>query len=193
MKNSLSKLIYLTLFTLIIAGCASQPKIHSVYDEGSDFTVYKTYAFLANQDGPGFDTLADKYIKEGITRNLDLRGMKRADNADLLIGYNIHKKEKVETSVSTQPASALYGNYYGYRSRYGYTYGVGLATTTNVHQYTEGTLNIDLVDSQRKQLVWEGVAIGRLKDKVPKDAKQKVADIIDSVFSEYPVAIIAPE
>lgn len=186
MKTSASKLIYLTLFILIFAGCASKPKIHSVYEEGTDFSGYKTYKFIENQDGSAYDTLADKYIKEGITRNLQARGMEPAEIPDLLIAYNIHRQEKIQTSVSSNPGVS---GYYGYRSRYGYAgygAGAGFGTTTNVSQYTEGTLNIDLVDTKRRQLIWEGVAIGRLKDKVPADAKEKVAAIIDSIFSELP-------
>lgn len=53
--------------------------------------------------------------------------------------------------------SMMHGGYYGYRRGYydpwmGYGYG----TTTQVSQYTEGTINIDLVDMAQKRMVWEG-------------------------------------
>jgi len=36
---------------------------------------------------------------------------------------------------------------------------------TEIRQYTQGTLGIDAVDVARRQLVWEGFALGRVTER----------------------------
>ena len=58
---------------------------------------------------------------------------------------------------------------------------------TDVYRYTEGTINIDLVDVARNRLVWEGIAVGRVsntKDPVQRDAR--IDGAIADIFAEYP-------
>ena len=47
-------------------------------------------------------------------------------------------------------------------------------------------MNVDLIEVKRDQLVWEGVAIGRVR----KDAMEKIEErapvIIGEIFAEYP-------
>lgn len=50
------------------------------------------------------------------------------------------------------PVIAPRAGYYGYR-RYGAWPGYAFATAPVVRQYTEGTLNIDLVDRSRNRMV----------------------------------------
>jgi hypothetical protein len=61
-----------------------------------------------------------------------------------------------QTRVYSAPMP-FYGGYYGYG--YGYYGAWALTSLTSTSTY-EGTLKIDIVDAKRKQLVWEGVAVG---------------------------------
>ena len=55
---------------------------------------------------------------------------------------------------------------------------------TDVKQYTEGTHNIDLIDAARKEMVWEGVAVGEDTDReVSEEALNKV---VAQIFAKYP-------
>jgi hypothetical protein len=55
-----------------------------------------------------------------------------------------------------------------------------------VSQYTEGTLNIDLVDAARGVLVWEGIAIGRVTEAARRDVQGAIDDVVPQIFAEYP-------
>lgn len=169
----------------IMSGCSTAPKIHSIYEQGIDFTQYKTFAFLDSHEPKGeeYVSLNDKYLRDAITQELLARGLTESDNSDLLVGFHVSSKEKI--SSTTYPSASM--GYYGYRGRYGYSYGMGYGTETRVNQYTEGTLNIDVVNRKKKQLIWEGVAVGRLKDKPSEDWKAEIFTTVDSVFKEYPV------
>ena len=55
-----------------------------------------------------------------------------------------------------------------------------------VSEYTEGTLNVDIVEAMRNQLVWEATLVGRVTDKV-RDNLQAAADkAIAEIFAKYP-------
>lgn len=172
--------------TLTLSACSTAPRIHSVYEQGVDFSQYKTFSFLKSlePEGEEYLTLNDRYLREAISRELRARGFQEAEDSDLLVGYNVSTKEKV--SATTFPSTSL--GYYGYRGRYGYTYGLGYGTETRVNQYTEGTLNIDVVDRAQKQLIWEGVAIGRLKDRPSENFKAEIYDVVSAIFDQFPVA-----
>lgn len=171
--------------SFILSACSSSPKIHSISEDGVDFKQYKTYAFLESlgPKGEQYSTLTAKYLRESIAREMKNHGFTaQAENSDILVGFNIHKQSKIDTyEVSSPPVQ-----YYGYRSMYGYASGPSFGSDTRIVQYTEGTLNIDLVDRERKQLVWEGVAVGRLKQKPPENLEEVVSDIVRSIFAEYP-------
>jgi hypothetical protein len=55
-----------------------------------------------------------------------------------------------------------------------------------VSQYTEGTFNIDLIDANKHQLVWEAVGVGRITDKVRDNLRQTVMDGVPNFFALYP-------
>ena len=40
---------------------------------------------------------------------------------------------------------------------------------TEVYRYTEGTMNVDLVDAGQNRLVWEGMAVGRVGRGTPEE------------------------
>lgn len=171
---------------LLLSACTTAPRVHSIYEQGVDFSKYDTFSFFQSHEPKGEEYLSlnDKYLRQAITQELKARGLRESENPDLLVGFNISTKEKI--SSTTYPSAPL--GYYGYRSRYGYTYGLGYGSETRVSQYTEGTLNIDVVDREQKQLVWEGVAVGRLKDKPSQNLKAEVFDVVSAIFDKFPVA-----
>jgi len=79
------------------------------------------------------------------------------------------------------------GGYYGYRRGYYGTWGgYGYGTTTHINNYTEGTINVDIVDRAQKRMVWEGVAAGRVDEKKSNDEKRTgVYQGVKEMFSAY--------
>lgn len=180
------------LSVVSVAGCASGPKVHSVYETGVDFTSYKTFSFLDSLEPSGeqaYRTLTNKYLQEAIRKQLIARGLTEQKDGDLLVGFHVSTKEKVESTTSP----SMSAGYYGYRGRYGYSYGMGYGTETRVSQYTEGTLNIDVVDAEQKQLIWEGVAVGKLKKPKENELRSDIHKVVQQIFVEYPVPAPAAE
>ncbi len=186
MTVSIFKRFILVLLVLLVAACASGPKVHSVVLPDTDFQSFDTFMFadavLPSEER--YQGIEGRYLVEAIRSELLARGMTETKDAQLLVNFHVSKKEKISTTVT--PSASL--GYYSYRGRVGYGSSIAMTTETAVRQYTEGTLNIDIVDAARKQVVWEGVAIGRLKEKPPEDLQGFVNAIIAEIFAQYPVA-----
>ena len=170
---------------LLLQACASQPEIRSDYDRSADFSQYKTYNFISDA-GPGgaeYASFFTQYMIEAITIEMEKRGYTKSDNPDLLVNFSARLQDV--TKVREVPAP-----YYGYRGGYYSPWGAyGYATETHVSQYTEGTVNIDLVDAKQRQLVWEAVAIGRITDDVRENLRQRIMEAVPKFFEKYPFSV----
>ena len=173
-----------------LAGCASGPDILVDYDHGAPFESYKTYNFMegAGPDHSGYPSFFTKYVIEAVTIEMENRGYTKSDDPDLLINFNANLQDKTKVTTSSAPPPMMYGGgYYGYRgSAYGAWGGYGYGTETHVSQYTEGTFNIDIIDSKRHQLVWEAVGIGRVSEKKLENLEESIKTGVPKYFSGYP-------
>lgn len=175
-----------------VTACAIEPRIHSLYDPGADFARFSTYNFApeAKAGDEQYTSLLTKNLKYAIAREMESRGYRLADNPDLLVNFNVKTKEKID--VQEMPVTRPSPFYTPYPYPYYYSYRFGFynpwpyyAYETRVVQYTEGTLNIDLIDASAKQLVWEGAAIGRVRED-KENMPEYVREVIASVFARYP-------
>lgn len=162
------------------AACQTGPTIRSNVDPAADFSHYKTYEFLAKGESgkPGYQSFAAQYLSAAIARELESRGFKQQDNADVLVNFHVQSKDKVEVTQSPS-------GYYGYRGGM-YGWGAGVNTTTYVDSYTEGTLNIDVVDRAEHRLLWEGIAVGRISERTQKNLQATIDAVVKQVFERFP-------
>ncbi len=177
------------LIAACMTGCASGSKIRSDFDRNADFSQYQSYNFYADA-GPertNYQSLFSQHMVAAITKEMDARGYEKSDDPDLLINFNAFLRDK--TKVTTRPAPVPYGGYYGYRRGYydpWFGYSHSYATETHVSEYTEGTLNIDLVDAKNKKMVWEAVAVGRVREETLRNLEQAVMEAVPRFFEAYP-------
>lgn len=170
-----------------LGGCASGPNISSDYDRGADFGAYQTWNFIENAgpDYQGYESLFSQYMIEAIDLEMNKRGYTKSNNPDLLVNFNAVIQDK--TKVTSSPSTMSMGGYYGYRgSRYGAWGGYGYGTETRVSQYTEGTFNIDIIDANKRQLVWEAVGVGKITDDARENLYEKVMAGVPQYFALYP-------
>ena len=193
MARSLKSFIRLSaalFFLANFAGCASGAKIIGDYDRSVDFGAYQTWDFIEDvgPDYSGYESLFSQYMMEAIALEMDKRGYTRSSNPDIFLNFNayVQDKTKVTQSTSMGPPMGM-GGYYGYRGgHYGAWGGYGYGTETRVSNYTEGTFNIDIVDAERMQLIWEAVAVGKITDKHRKNLRETVMNGVPEFFARYP-------
>ena len=193
MRKRITKSFLAIAATLLIAafitGCASGSKIRSDFDRNADFSQYQTYNFYADAgpESTNYQSLFSQHMVTAITKEMDVRGYEKSDDPDLLVNFNAILRDK--TKVTTRPAPVSYGGYYGYRRGYydpWFGYSHSWATETHVSEYTEGTVNIDLVDAKNKKMVWEAVAVGRVREETLRNLEQAVMEAVPRYFETYP-------
>ncbi|MBC05936.1 DUF4136 domain-containing protein [Thalassospira sp.] len=169
---------------MVLTACASGPRIYTDADPASDFGQFTTFAFV---DGAGKDaeaeykTLSGQRIEDAINLAMVSRGYQLdIHNPDLLINFHLKTQEKTRSSPPV-----YMGGYYGYRSGM-YVGWPGYVEPGYVDSYTEGTLNIDLVDRRTRQMVWEGTAISRVTSAVREAPNETVRAAVASIFAKYP-------
>lgn len=186
--NKLYRLITVLATITLAAGCGSTTKIHSDYDPSVDFSQFKTYAYYNPMgiENPNYSSLLGQMFRDAIDAQMLPLGYVMSANPDLLINVSARLEDK--TRVTTMSDPMMGGGYYGYRGgMYDPWGGYGYGTSTHVSQYTEGTVNVDMVDIDQKRMVWEGVAIGRIDDEQKNDKlRQDIMDGIAEMFTNYP-------
>lgn len=188
----LAKGLSLTASALLLTACASTPNTFANSDPGTDFSQYRTFGYFPtlSTDKEQYESLESNFLKVAVAQEFSRRGFTYdAENPELRVNFYIHTKDKVRTrSVPTA------GGYYGYRDPFydpwgGYG-GFGGGYETRVDQYTEGTLNIDVVDVATKKLVWEGSIVGKLTEKDVRDMEKTVDEAVAAVMARFPVQTV---
>ena len=172
-------------FVLLLAACASTPRVASQADPGADFSRYRSFAFYTPLalEQHGYTTITSNRIRAAVRAQMEARGYVFDEgNPDLWVNLNAYLQDK--TRVTTMP-QVDYDYYYSYRA-HGYVAVPYWRDRTDVHQYTEGTLNVDVVDVQRRQLVWEGIAVGTVGRTDPARHGEKIDAAVAAIFAQYP-------
>ena len=192
LNNSVIKKLFpfvsMAAAVMLLASCASKPTIESDYDPTVDFSQYKTYNFFNPMgiENRNYSSIYGAVFRDAIGKEMESRGYKKSDNPDLMINVSGRLQDKTKVTTTSDPYMG--GGYYGYRrGAYGTWGGYGYGTSTHVSNYTEGTVNVDMVDRAQKRMVWEGVAVGRVNEK--KTNEERRASIyagIQAMFSGYP-------
>jgi len=170
---------------LFLAACATGPRVTSDVDPSANFGQYRSFAFYSPLaiEGQGYATLTSGRTKDAARRQLESRGYVYDEKSpDLWVNLNAYMQEK--TDVVTIP-EVDYDYYYSYRARR-YVSVPYWRDRTDVYKYTEGTLNVDLVDAKQNRLVWTGVAVGRVGRTKPEERGARIDAAVAEIFLRYP-------
>lgn len=166
-----------SLMMLLLAGCASN--VVTDYDSGAVFGNYSSWAFPARGgDGESFESLDDSRIRAAVERELNRKALDKtgADDADLLVTWQIVEEERLERS------GLGFGLGFG-RGNFGW----GLSTAPPIREVQEGKLVVQLVDSQSQRVVWRAASRRYLtEDQSPEYRRELIDDVVADMFAEYP-------
>lgn len=184
--NILPRLLMLAGSTLLFAACASSPSTFSNADPGTDFSKLKTYSYFQqlSTDNEQYQSLVSNFLKVAVAQEFEMRGLSYdGENPQLRVNFYINTKEKIRTR--SVPTAGV--DYYGYRDPFYDPWGGYGGYETRVDQYTEGTLNIDVVDVATNKLVWEGSVVGRLSEKDVRNMEQTVDEAVADAMIGFPI------
>jgi hypothetical protein len=177
---------------LALAGCAVGPEIRTDYDAAADFSRFATFAFMppADRGTRDYETISDRRVMASVRRELEARGYREVEqNPDLVVNFALTTEDVQE--IRTVPSTMMSPHpWYGWRGHYhpwpAYRY------ETFVQTYERDTLYLDLVDVERRQLVWEGRAIIRATRATRDDPAATLDSAIAGIFERYPFTAGTP-
>ena len=167
---------------LALGACASTPEVRVQYDKAAPFDSYRSFAFASplGTESAGYASVS-RYLTASARRELEARGMRYDETSpDVRVNFNARLTEKLSGGTPS-----IAGGYYGYR-RGSYSAWSGYPWSDPAMAYTEGTLNVDIVDTKRRQLVWEGVVVGVVTEAKLADLQASVDGAVKAAFAQYP-------
>ena len=157
-----SRIFMVVLGLIFVVGCSSI-SVNTDYDPTADFTKYKTYSWAPYGEGqvPG---PSDKRLMTAINTEMQAKGYELVEEqADMILQYDAAIQDKV----------------YVDSMRYGYSWG-----GTNVYQYEQGTLVLNIIDHEKKEIVWVGTAKSAVDSSSPNEGK--VQSAVQQMIAKFP-------
>ena len=174
MKKTLKALPFLAL--LILVSSCSSVRVATDYDKNANFGEYKTFAFYKTGiDKAEINDLDKRRILRAIESELLAKGFSKSDNPHLLVSLFTKSREKIN----------VYNNNFG---PYGYGWGWNpwyWNNTSSVSRSTEGVLYVDLIDANKKELVWQGMGTGYLTRNMEKK-ELRIKEFVSKIMEKYP-------
>jgi len=177
MKINYLKLFVPVVLMLLLEGCTGI-KVTTDYDHKADFGKYKTFNFSKEVDRVNLSDLNRRRLKDDIRVQMEALGCQISTTPDLLVNVFVKGVPKYTANAYTN----------GFGGPWGYHYGWGWGssdTYVDVNRYTEGTLFIDLIDVQKKEMVWEGIAEGMVNPRT-HTTEQHLNDVVKRIFKNFP-------
>lgn len=183
----LSKLLALTI--LVISTSCVSVKVATNYEEKTDFSQYKTYAFYKKGiDKVDISDLDKRRILKAIENELEAKGLTKSKNPDVIVNIFTKSRKKIDVYNNNR----YLGWYPWYYSRFAlanrpWGLGFGGSAYQNVSKSTEGTLFIDLIDANKKELAWQGVGTGALRSSRNIEKKEeRISEFVTEIMANYP-------
>jgi len=176
------------LLLAALSACSSGLTVRSDIDPNVNFSQYTTFNFFEPMgiEGGYNSPIFGEHFRASIGNEMKRRGYRTADRPDLLVNVTIRSDDKVRMRSYTSPymSGAYYnrpGGAYG-----GSAIGVGVSTGTRATMTTEASVFIDFVDFEQHRVVWQGVAVVDVNDKVATQLRDAIYTAVDRVLAEYP-------
>jgi hypothetical protein len=162
------------VITLAVLSTLSTPLVADdkdiEFDQQADFSKFKTFTIREGQiaaKSPELNSpLVRKKIEDSIRAQLVAKGLREVPNrSDLVVNFRFGSADKRQ--VESFPAGRW-----------------GRGRRLETFRFTEGTIVVNLADTEGRELVWRGVYrddesnAGKISDKLPGDIKK--------LFSDYP-------
>ena len=177
----LIKLTPILLFAILLSSCSSV-RVAADYDREANFDNYKTFAFFK----PGIDKaeindLDKRRILRAIEAELMAKGYTKSENPDMLVSIFTKSTQRVDIYNNAWGAGAWGWGGYG---RWGWG-GPGWGGS-QVSTKTEGVLYIDLVDANKKELIWQGSGTGYLVTKNIDKKEARIKEFVAEMLTQFP-------
>jgi hypothetical protein len=185
MKNVI-KILTVVILAGSLSSCSSV-KVASDYDKKAEFNSYKTFAFLkAGVDKAEVNDIDKRRILRAIEAELIAKGMTKSEDPDLLVTFFTKSQQRVDVYNNYWGAGAWGWGWGGFGPGWGGfgPWGVGW-NQPMVSTRTEGTLYVDLIDAEKRELIWQGQGVGQIPTNMEKK-ELRIQEFISKMLESYP-------
>ena len=174
--------LFILMAVALMISCSSVT-VKTDYDREYDFAKFKTYRWANEKEINANDELAKapliyKRVQDAVDKELLAKGLKLVEtgDVDLVVVAHAGIKERMQVHNTGGHHGGWYDPYWG-------PYG----GTTHVSHYEEGTLVLDIVAWEKKELAWRGMGTTILKDiDDPEQVTEYVNNWVAKILKEYP-------
>jgi hypothetical protein len=164
-----------------LSGCSSYRITRNQLDQSATWNAYQTFAFVDTnriEATPRTDyQAAITNVKQAVTAELTQRGYQQSrNNPDLLVDIGAAVNEKTQTRSTTIYEAPGYTGQRRYRWQ---------SQEVPVGTYEEGTVRIQVVDTQREALVWD-VAVASVLNRKKEAASVQLGEAVAKAFVKFP-------
>jgi len=176
--NVTRRVAILAAIALSLTAASFGQQVKTDFDRNADFSRYKTYSWGNVQTA---DPLLVDRIKTAVSSALSAKGWTLVESGGEVA---VMAMEMNEAHQTLQTYYDNFGGGWGWRGWGGWGDGLGTSTTTE-HNYTVGTLVVDLFDSRTKKLLWRGAA----SDTVHSKSATNIRNLdkgVEKMFERFP-------
>ena len=154
---------------VVLAACSTM-RTNIDYDPSYDFNQAKTYNWIPNPQIAQANELFDKHFRKVMDEKMAAKGYSvNESNPNFLIAYHGDVQSKVDVT------------------NWGYRY-PGWYGGVEVYQYEEGTLIVDFVDAQSKNLIYRATLTAEM-DRGSSDferRQKRISEAVDKILKSFP-------
>lgn len=162
---------------ILLAGCSAAPAVRVDKAPGAKLGQYRTFAFYDHlaTDRSSYTSLVSQHLRQSTRDELERHGYVFDDrNPDLKVNFNVRVTDRQE--LRSYPTNAgIFVRRIGVQD-------------VDVVNYRQGTVSIDLVDNHLKSLVWQGVADGRVDDRMIESPGKAIDTVVKQIFVGFPLS-----
>ena len=175
--------ILVAVAAVALSACAT--KIAAKYDADPDanFERYETYAWISESPhiaaaGQRVNPLNSQRIMRAIAAELTRKGYRMVDSpaeADFVVSFTTGARDKVD--VDAYPVT--------YRGGWGRSR-IYSASTVSTREYVEGTLAIDIFDTESKSPAWHGWGSKSLTRSEIEEPAELIDTAVAAILTNFP-------
>ena len=176
-------IVWIAAIAVTLSACTSMT-VESDYDPGTDFSNYKTFAFISDKPLLMAQTAPISPLFEGRAMNaaqaaLTAKGFTFVEDrkdADFVVSFTMGARDKIR--VNNYPVH--------YRGPTPWEWGAPYHTEVDVRNYTEGTLAIDIFDVQARSPVWHGWAVRTISTADRRNPTPIINYVVAKILDDFP-------
>ena len=165
------KIVFISALLIVFTTSCSTIRVTTDYETQTDFTRFKTFAFYKSGiDKAPISDIDKRRIIRAISQELEAKGMVKSETPDVLV--SIFTKANKQVTIHENPWRPFYYSPFH---------------RTQITKHTEGTLFIDIIEKEKKKLIWQGIGKGALtQSSTPEKREAMIKKFVRKILEEYP-------